>query len=90
MRVTHLVMYGVVTRSALSTARPAERSIQAIRVRDAEASIFQYADDTQFHLNPDELPHAERVRHARPVAVHAASLLSRVRTWLQYMALLSP
>ena len=42
----------------ISTARPAERAIQAIRARDAEASIFQYADDTQFHLDPDELPHA--------------------------------
>ena len=61
-----------------STARPAERAIQAIRVRDAEASIFQYADDTQFHLNPDELPHAyEHVSREWAVAGRTRARLMR-------------
>ena len=65
----------------ISTARPAERAIQAIRTRDAEASIFQYADDTQFHLDPDELPQAyEHV--SREWAVAGLSLnRTKTKVW---------
>jgi hypothetical protein len=39
----------------ISTARPAERALRSIQARDPRAVLFQYADDTQFHVAPDHI-----------------------------------
>ena len=37
---------------------PAARAMESILLKDATASFFQYADDTQVHVDPEHLGHA--------------------------------
>ena len=67
----------------VATARPAARAMDGILSKDATASFFQYADDTQVHIDPEHLGHAHQCISREWERAGLSLNIGKTKVWTQ-------